>query len=1056
MRRLLPILAVTLFALFAAQPLAVDQLTCSDDSAFHIGRAVNLEKLIDTGHWFPRWSPYMAQGYGYPFFNYYAPLSSYVLVALHKLGFIYPVALHLAFFFSLWFAGLATYAFTRDWWGEAGGVVAAVVYLSAPYFAYDILFRGNLAESFALIFPPLILFTLHRAINPEVRSQEAEARQSETKAVRLRIGSWDLGIWDFGILRFGILNFGFWDFAASASFAALLLTHNATALLATPLFIGYIFLLAFLHKNWRSLIRGSLILFFGLALSAYFWLPALLETNLVQTDKLLVPPIFTYYTNYLSLSELFAPPAVIDPLIINPSPAKALGLVATLLAIAGFLTIAVRSSQSSPKSSSFIIHHSSFLFPPSSFLVWLLSFGILYSSLTLAISQPIWDSLPLIKFIQFPWRFLSLAMLCAAILAGASVRWPPTRQWEIATALVLVAALGQLSWWYPRYCVPFQETTLATTLQYERDTATLGTTAKGEYLPRTTQLLPADPTLAQTLIRGDQPQYLTGLPADSNFIITQTDPLNYQATLTLPRDSTLTFNQFFFPGWAATVDNQTLTLSPAPETGLITFSLPAGTHTLNIYFANTPLRLTASFISIIALTFFILHYSLFIVHLPFPPLTPILPLTHTPIQILLIPIILLFARPLLIDRTFNPLRHSAFDRQTINIGQPLNLNLASGLTILSFETPTTVASGSDFDVSLYLTARDPIANAYRPRFDLSDPARFIWNNGNEALPPRWHKEPPETNLWPLDQYAQWSRRQTVLPGTPPGDYNLTVTIFDRATLAPDSVMDENGNAVSPVTPLRTIHLTRPSTPPRVTDLNIQYPADHNFGPLTLIGYNLDRAQAQPGDRVFLTFFFRADERMPIGHHFNLLIDPSYPTNEWQPGDIWRFQVFGRIPPESNTGPFQFKLTPLTLATEPFFLAPIQIIAPNRIFTRPEIATPTSIKFKNAIELAGYDIQTTNNQLQITLLWQALTSLDTDLIAFLHIEDASGRIVAQSDAVPANWSRPTLGWAPGEYILDPRSLPALPPGDYTLYLGLADRLSGTRFGDRTEIGVYKAP
>ncbi len=55
MRRFMPVAVVTLFALFAAQPLFVNQLTCSDDSAFHIGRAVALEQLIDSGHFFPRW-----------------------------------------------------------------------------------------------------------------------------------------------------------------------------------------------------------------------------------------------------------------------------------------------------------------------------------------------------------------------------------------------------------------------------------------------------------------------------------------------------------------------------------------------------------------------------------------------------------------------------------------------------------------------------------------------------------------------------------------------------------------------------------------------------------------------------------------------------------------------------------------------------------------------------------------------------------------------------------------------------------------------------------------
>jgi hypothetical protein len=417
-------------------------------------------------------------------------------------------------------------------------------------------------------------------------------------------------------------------------------------------------------------------------------------------------------------------------------------------------------------------------------------------------------------------------------------------------------------------------------------------------------------------------------------------------------------------------------------------------------------------------------------------------------------LLLLLLRPLIIDRTLNPLRHSAFDGQTLNLGQPLNAPLASGLTVLSVEYPTTVPSGAAFDVSLYLTARDPIANAYRPRFDLVDAQGFIWNNGNDALPPRWHKEPPETNFWPLGQYAQWSRRQTILPGTPPGDYELTVTIFDRATLAPDSLIDENGNALALVISLGTVHVTRPASPPLVSDLIPQYPAHHDFGPITLIGYNQDRTEAAPGDRVLLTFFFQAGDQIS-NLRFNLF-SPSYSASQWQPGDLWRFQTFARIPPQTETGPYQFNLLPITLTTPAFDLAPIHITAPERVFIQPLIETPTSIQFLDSIELNGYETQITNNQLLITLLWHDLINIDSDLIAFIHIEDSAGHIVAQSDSVPANWSRPTLGWAPGEYILDPHTLPKLPPGDYTLYVGLADRLSGQRFGERVRLGVYKAP
>ena len=103
-----------------------------------------------------------------------------------------------------------------------------------------------------------------------------------------------------------------------------------------------------------------------------------------------------------------------------------------------------------------------------------------------------------------------------------------------------------------------------------------------------------------------------------------------------------------------------------------------------------------------------------------------------------------------------------------------------------------------------------------------------------------------------------------------------------------------------------------------------------------------------------------------------------------------------------------------------------------------------------IELAGYNIKGN----QIELVWKALGTPDQDLIAFIHVEDSQGKIIAQSDSVPANWSRPTTGWVKGEFIVDTRTLPPLSNGGITLYVGFADRSSGDRFGDRAII--YKLP
>src|SRR5436190_16681573 len=157
-RALWPYLALAILAVAAALPLLRDGFPCTDDLSFHLYRAVELGSLVRLGHFFPRWSPHMALGYGYPFYDFYAPLSSYGLVLLNFAGLAYPTALKLAFILAIWLAGCGACLFVSEMWGTPAGLAAGAAYLFAPYLGYDILFRGNLAETAAFIWPPLVLW----------------------------------------------------------------------------------------------------------------------------------------------------------------------------------------------------------------------------------------------------------------------------------------------------------------------------------------------------------------------------------------------------------------------------------------------------------------------------------------------------------------------------------------------------------------------------------------------------------------------------------------------------------------------------------------------------------------------------------------------------------------------------------------------------------------------------------------------------------------------------------------------------------------------------------
>jgi hypothetical protein len=84
-------------------------------------------------------------------------------------------------------------------------------------------------------------------------------------------------------------------------------------------------------------------------------------------------------------------------------------------------------------------------------------------------------------------------------------------------------------------------------------------------------------------------------------------------------------------------------------------------------------------------------------------------------------------------------------------------------------------------------------------------------------------------------------------------------------------------------------------------------------------------------------------------------------------------------------------------------------------------------------------------LDVTLVWRADGYAGRSYKVFVHLLGPEGRPLAQSDAVPARWLRPTYAWMLGEYIVDPHRL-AVPDGvpeGARLAVGLYDAGSGER-------------
>src|SRR5690606_17398767 len=86
-----------------------------------------------------------------------------------------------------------------------------------------------------------------------------------------------------------------------------------------------------------------------------------------------------------------------------------------------------------------------------------------------------------------------------------------------------------------------------------------------------------------------------------------------------------------------------------------------------------------------------------------------------------------------------------------------------------------------------------------------------------------------------------------------------------------------------------------------------------------------------------------------------------------------------------------------------------------------------------------EIVSPNDALQVQLIWQTDTLLETRYKVFLQLLTSEGVLVAQRDSEPSGNQAPTTSWQVNERIVDNHALaiPDLEAGDYTLILGLYD-------------------
>ena len=367
---LLFLLILIMFSIFSVLPFFHNGFFPMHDDT-QVARVYEMGQALSGGAFPVRWVKDLGYGYGYPIFNFYSPLPYYIGGGLTLFGLDALLATKITFVIGILASVVAMYFLAERFFGKKIAVLAGLLYVYFPYHAVNIYVRGALGELFAYAFLPLVFLGL---LSIHYTKPNKNSFQSTALSILL----------------------------SSISIALVVLSHNLSAFMLF-LFIA-IFIVAsiiFSQEKLQRFIAYCIILVFAFLFSAFYSVPAVLESNFTNVNSQ-VGGGAAYYDHFICLPQLWdsqwgfggSIKGCIDGLSFRLGKFNIVLLVISLFA--SFLFVRKAKERK---------------------FIFLISLGLFLASIFMSLEESrfVWERLPYIDFLQYPWRFLNFAGLFMVI-----------------------------------------------------------------------------------------------------------------------------------------------------------------------------------------------------------------------------------------------------------------------------------------------------------------------------------------------------------------------------------------------------------------------------------------------------------------------------------------------------------------------------------------------------------------------------------------------------------------------------------------------------------------
>ena len=394
---------ICLAALLAMTPDLLRGNSCGHDFDFHLASWFDVRAAWSHGLFYPHWAPSPNYFAGEPRFVFYPPLT-WMLGAFF--GLIFPwkgVGLAMTCSF-LALSGLATRALALRMMPDAPATLAGCVALYSGYSMFTAYERSAFGELTGGFWIPLLLLFVLRDRHPEGRVWPRAFDGSAVLLALVIAGAW--------------------------------LSNDPLGVMACYLLAAVALVLAILRRSWAPILRSIVAVALGLGLSAIYLVPAAVEQRWVQIRTAVDDPGLAIENSFLFGRHANSSLELHDVELWRVS-----SIAVAMFAVA-FLGIFIAwRRERLPRDKSWWIPLA--LIPVSVLL------------LQLPFSLPVWNALPKLRFLQFPWRWLVVVEAPLGIFFAAAL-WSTRRRLQIAlitaSALMFLATITVSIFLFHQFC----------------------------------------------------------------------------------------------------------------------------------------------------------------------------------------------------------------------------------------------------------------------------------------------------------------------------------------------------------------------------------------------------------------------------------------------------------------------------------------------------------------------------------------------------------------------------------------------------------------------------